>query len=328
MDSPIHGGKTKESDSGITFSDSWGGFKKHNNNSFSILPPLGLDPGASPTKDKRKTLLPKTISTGPPPPTVEDGSPSKTTRKNQFEAPPNFNPPRGSFLRKDSPKRPQRKLHVSKVVEDTNLASQVNAMFQNSMPDMAFSPVDLIQSQPSPSMHDSFNSPKLPSRRQTSRNSPRVSVRSSVYVPPGAALAQPNGVETSRPNEPRRALPSMDSLFPSGLPPPPPPSSSSSPIRPRTISVDNNHKPSGSGGGSSKSNTRKSKKTAAGGNNITTKVIRRGIASTNDLSPSNTTATSTDDGVPNNDNKNNNSSNKPIKKSWYAEVIAPVGTKY
>ena len=333
MDSPINGGKTKE-DSGITFSDSWGGFKKHNNNSCSSLPPLGLDPGDSPTKDNRRTLVPKTISTDPPSPTVED--PSKTTRKNQFEAPPNFTPPRGSFLRKDSPKRAQRKLHVSKVMEDTNLAAQVNAMFQNSMPDMAFSPADLIPSQPPPSMHDSFNSPKLPSRRQKSRNSPRnsprVSVRSSVYVPPGSALAQPSsGIEGSRPKETRRALPSMDSLFPSAsaLPPPPPPSSS--PFRPRTISVDNNHKPSGGGGGSSsgKSKTRKSKKATASNSNSSnnninaTKVKRRGTASTTDLSPSNTTATSTDDDVHN----NNNSSDKPIKKSWYAEVIAPVGTK-
>ncbi|KAL3908438.1 MAG: hypothetical protein SGILL_008480 [Bacillariaceae sp.] len=236
---PVHPGKK------ASLHNSWRAFPNMHA-SCSSLPPLGLNPNASPTQELDEAKMePKFQSFVAPPPPPPPPPPSqmwsaKSTgahRKSNYVAPPpvaGFTPPSGTFLRKKPSKLPGNRRKPSALIRDDRLAAQVDAMFQQSMSNLELSSDTLNYSKSS--LQESFNnsSNDMPTSRKASthnkarnRDSDRMhnrdvarapSTRASVYVPPGSGSANVRLDSRNSKNEFQRTLPSMDSLYPDAKP--------------------------------------------------------------------------------------------------------------
>jgi hypothetical protein len=231
---PIHPSKR------VSLHSSWRGFSDLHK-SCSSLPPLGLDPEASPTKEpynshdvrrRQTSKVPPPPSPPPPPPQLWSSKTTSVHRKSNYVAPPpvaGFTPPSGTFLRKKTSKAPG--IHgrkASALFHDNRLAAQVDAMFQMPVSNLELSSDTLKYSKSS--FHESFNNkthiPTSPvEARRRGSNERRyhdshraLSTRTSVFVPPGSVSADSNPDVSNTKQEFHRNLPSMDSLYPDAKP--------------------------------------------------------------------------------------------------------------
>jgi hypothetical protein len=201
-------------------------------NSCSSLAPLGLDPSAmmlpgifSPRRSPTKKSSSRNV---PHPPPQDDSAKSTTSaKKSHYEAPPppNYTPPTGSFVRKKTSRKPSTVYTANVKKRDESLPARRDAIFQKSVSTVEYTS-NGVNVTPSPAQNE-FRIPRPRRNKRSSTgngsDSHQLSISSnscdrgistsSVYVPPEMATMGPRTTPL-RHNEDRRALPSMDALFP------------------------------------------------------------------------------------------------------------------